>query len=129
MWRYWIFVGSLGKWRRLIPPDEVNLADFADVHPETGNTWKRRARAVRGEPKKFLVKLEISGQSGFITVNSYPLMMDFDNSDRHVLSSRSSRALIARGVPFTEVLPPAKTLVLARFLGAQGIRTLRPGYD
>src|SRR5438067_3288083 len=128
MWRYWIFVGSLGKWRRLIPPDEVNLADFADVHPETGNTWKRRARAVRGEPKKFLVKLEISGQSGFITVNSYPLMMDFDNSNCHVLFSRSSWTLIGVECVSPKCFP-GKNLVSARFLGAQGIPTLPPGYD
>src|SRR5437764_14986414 len=104
MWRYWIFVGSLGKWRRLIPPDEMDMADFADVHPVTWNPWKRRSSAVGGEPKKSLIKVEVSREGSFITVNSYPLMMDFDNSDRHVLSSRSSRALIARGVPFTEVL-------------------------
>src|SRR3954454_9117325 len=94
MWRYGVFVGALGKWGRLIPPDEMDLADFADVHPETGNTWKHRSRAVRGKPEKSLVKVEISRQSGFITVNSYSLMMDFDDSNCHVLFSRSSWALI-----------------------------------
>src|SRR5437764_1083794 len=29
MWRYWVFVGALGKWRRSIAPDQMNLADFA----------------------------------------------------------------------------------------------------
>jgi len=72
-----IFVGAFGKWGWLIPTDEMDLAGFADVYPKSRNAWKCGPTLIRSKTEKTLIEIKVCGQSGFIAINAYSLMMRF----------------------------------------------------